>query len=119
MNATHLHILQHALGVGGHGDKPAYRNHFVTSPGSTDHAPCVELVAAGLMVQHPPSALTGGADLFAVTDAGRAYVLEHSPKRPALTRAQARYEAWIREDCGLRFGEWLRRGGGRHVRAVR
>jgi len=117
MNATHLHILQHSLGLDEFGQGTSYRNHYVASDGHHSFSECCELVEAGFMKRYPPSQLTGGGDLFAVTDAGRTYVAMHSPKPPKLTRGQARYLAWLREDCDLRFGEWLRRGGGRHVRA--
>ena len=104
-----LHILQHALGVHRYGRGEQYRCHFVTSPGSDDYAPCMELVAAGLLVRRDPSALTGGSHCFLVTDAGRQYVRDHSPPPPKLTRAQRRYRDWLAADNGMRFGEWIKR----------
>jgi len=106
-----LQILQHSLGVNQYGQGNQYRNHFVTGPKTTDWPHCMALVSEGLMQRHPPSALTGGSDCFTVTDAGRAYVAEQSPKPPKptkLTRGQQRYRAWLRADCGLKFGEWLK-----------
>jgi hypothetical protein len=103
-----LQILQHSLGVNQYGQGNQYRNHFVTGPKTTDWPHCMALVSEGLMQRHAPSALTGGSDCFTVTDAGRAYVAEHSPKPPKLTQGQQRYRAWLRADCGLKFGEWLK-----------
>ena len=79
-----LLILRHAIGLnddgkaGKHGE---YRNHFVTGKGSNDYADCMALVASGHMIRRAGSELTGGDDLFMVTDAGRsaarAAVLDH------------------------------------------
>lgn len=103
-----LHILQHALGLDQYGRGQMYRAYFVTGPGSTDYDACVSLVADGLMVERPASALSGGSPVFLVTEAGKRYVIEHSPPPPKLTRSQKRYEAWLDADCGLTFGEFLR-----------
>jgi len=103
-----LQILQHSLGVNQYGQGNQYRNHFVTSKGSTDYPNCEALVAAGLMTRFPPRALTGCSDCFIVTAAGRAYVAEHSPKPPKLTQGQQRYRAWLSADCDMKFGEWLK-----------
>jgi hypothetical protein len=63
-------ILTHALG-----GKQNYRNHFVTGEGSTDHADCCALVELGLMWKSArKDELTGGGDLFHVTDEGRGEV---------------------------------------------
>lgn len=103
-----LHILRHALGVGEHGWERSYRNHFVTGPGGADHQHCMALVARGFMVQRAGNAITGGSDLFNVTQAGRAAVQEHTPPRPKLTRSQQRYQQFLRNDSGVTFGEYLR-----------
>jgi hypothetical protein len=108
-----LQILQHAIGRDEYGrprsaSNPEFRNHFVTGEGSRDHPYCMELVEAGLMTRRQGSAISGGDDIFHVTEAGRAAVAEHSPKPPKLTRSQRRYEAFLDADCGLTFGEWLR-----------
>ncbi len=87
-----LQILRHALGVGEGGLERSYRSHFVTGPGSTDHQHCMALVARGFMVRRAGNALTGGSDLFNVTQAGRAAVQEHTPPPPKLTRSQQRYQ---------------------------
>ncbi|HYG43189.1 MAG TPA: hypothetical protein VEA17_09735 [Bordetella sp.] len=106
-----LTILQHALGVDRHGRGSQYRNHFVTGPGSTDYPDCMALVESGMMQRRPGSEISGGSDIFTVTETGKQYVSEHSPKPPTLTRAQRRYRYWLRvADCfpDWEFGDWLR-----------
>jgi len=105
-----LHILQHSIGADQHGRivRGGGRNHFVTGEGSDDYPHCMALVAAGLMTRRAGSAISGGDDIFHVTEAGRAYVAEHSPKPPKLTRSRQRYEAFLDADSGLTFGEWLK-----------
>jgi len=107
VNQQHLHILQHALGLDAHGQGTSYRNYFVTGAGSTDYPDCVALVGMGLMRQTIGNSITGGDDVFRVTDAGRAHVAEHSPPPPKLTRSQKRYQQFLDADCGLTFREWL------------
>lgn len=88
-----LHILQHSLGLDQYGEGRQYRNHFVTSPGSTDYDDCVSLVSDGLMTQRNGrgNVLTGGSDLFMVTPKGIDYVALNSPQRPKLSRSKQRY----------------------------
>ena len=108
-----LEILQHALGVDRYGQGTQYRSHFVTGVGSTDHPDCMALYEAGLMSRRDGATLPfGGDDLFHVTDAGRAYVAEHSPPPPKLTRSQQRYRRYLDADCSLSFGEYIARGHG-------
>lgn len=104
-----LEILQHSLGLDEYGQGRAYRNYYVSGEGCTGWDTLLDLERRGLLKRHPmPSALTGGGVCFTVTEAGRRYIAEHSPKPPKLTRSQRRYRDFIAEDCGLRFGEWLR-----------
>lgn len=103
-----LEILQHALGLDQFGQGRSYRNHFVTGSGSTDWADCVMLAADGLMTQHRGNALAGGNDVFIVTPTGVEYVRENSPAPPVLSAAQKRYRAFLRDDSGMKFGEWLK-----------
>lgn len=103
-----LHILQHSLGVDQYGHGRQYRNHFVTGEGSTDHPDCCALVAAGLMTRQGGGRLTGGDGAFFVTDEGRRYVAERSPKPPRESASKLRYRRWLDADCGLEFGEWLK-----------
>lgn len=70
MTPTQRHILRHALGL----DRGpvAYRNRFVTGPGSVDHPDCLALVAMGHMTRRDASTLCfGGDDLFRVTEQGK------------------------------------------------
>ena len=103
-----LHILQHSLGVDQFGQGKQYRNHFVTGEGSTDYPHCMSAVDAGLMYRRDGSDITGGMDLFHVTDAGRRYVAAASPAPPKLTRSQQRYRCYLDAESSLSFIEWLR-----------
>lgn len=103
-----LGILQHSLGLDQHGHGHAYRNHYVVGPGDAGHEECLALVAAGLMKRRAGGELTGGDDLFTVTEAGRAFVAQHSPPPPRMTRGQERYQRFLNADSGLSFGEWLK-----------
>jgi hypothetical protein len=108
MTPAQLHILQHALGLDQYGQGTQYRNHYVCGPGHHGYDDCRALVSAGLMVERPPHELYGGDSCFTVTDAGKEAVLRESPDPPKLTRGQKRYREWLRADCGMKFGEWLR-----------
>lgn len=108
-----LAILQHTLGLDQYGAGESYRNHFVTGERTDDYPHCAALVAAGLMVRRDGNQLSGGADVFHVTHAGRVFVAENSPRPPKLSASARRYRRFLAEDGGLRFGEWLRAGGGR------
>lgn len=72
MPAKRLDILRHALGI--RPGQRAFRNHFVTGPGSTDYEHCEALVAAGLMSKRQGSPLSGGDPVYQVTEAGRAAI---------------------------------------------
>ena len=103
-----LHILQHSLGVDQYGRGNQYRNYFVTGEGSTDFPLCSELVAMGLMQDRGTQSMCGGDHVFHVTEAGKAAVREFSPAPPKLNRAQRRYQAFLRADCGMTFGQYLK-----------
>jgi hypothetical protein len=102
-----LQILQHSLGLDEYGKGREYRNHFVTSPGCADFAPCRGLVERGLMQDHGAHALYGGGHCFTVTDAGRSFVRQHGSAPPKLSRSQRRYRDYLEADSGLTFREWL------------
>lgn len=113
--ATILDILQHALGRDEYGRRKTgrtenYRNHFCA--GADDLPVCREAAALGLMTEHPASAISGGDPIFTVTPAGRAYITEHSPAPPKVSRSKARYLRWLGGygDMGVSFGEWLKAG---------
>ncbi len=110
-----LHVLQHSLGRNEYGKSPRgredYRNHYCASEGHHSFAACREAVALGLMLERAPSDISGGDHVFTVTDAGRAYIAEHSPPEPKRSRGQDRYRRYLAADCGMSFIEWLRAGG--------
>jgi hypothetical protein len=116
---TVLSVLQHALGRDEFGKnrygRPDFRNHFCA--GGDDLPICREAAAQGLMVEHAPSDISGGCPVFVVTDAGKAYIAEHSPPPPKVSRGKARYLRWLHvsDAAGETFGAWLKRetaGGG-------
>jgi hypothetical protein len=76
LSPEEAHILRHSLGVPDPGQAHFYRNHFVTGEGSVDYPHCMALVDKGLMWRRDGNPLTGGDDLFGVTDAGKAAVRE-------------------------------------------
>lgn len=103
-----LHVLQHSLGLDQYGRGAGHRNYFVTSEGTTDWPICVAAVDDGLMTRTKGNPVTGGGDVFRVTPAGVAWVQMNSPKAPTLTRAQRNYREWLRSDCGMTFGQWIK-----------
>ena len=112
---TILSILQHALGRDEFGKNPRgeadYRNHYCVGDGP-DLALCREAVAQGLMADRGAIEWCAGETLFVVTDAGKAYIAEHSPPPPKVSRGKARYLRWlsISDAVGMTFGEWLKGG---------
>lgn len=105
-----LHILQHALGLDAFGQGTWYRNHFVSGPSCDNYATLQELVADGLMVEHPPRDLSGGDSCFVVTEAGKKAVLERSQAPPRLSRSKKRYRRFLSwtDATGLPFRDFLR-----------
>lgn len=112
-----LNILRHAVGVDddGHDRYPhatsmdERRNRFVTDPASEDGKNCQRLVSLKLMADHGPQKMMGGMHFYTVTDEGMEVVLLHKPWKPKTSRAKQRYQDFLDADCGLRFGEWLKR----------
>ncbi|WP_066338438.1 hypothetical protein [Azohydromonas lata] len=115
LTIEHLRILQHTTGMDEHGrfgPYGQYRNHFVA--GADDETTCRELVTLGYMTERDMGTLSGGMPCFNATRAGIRAAQDESPPPPKLTRGQRRYRAWLAADSGLKFGEWLRDGGGVH-----
>lgn len=100
-----IHILQHSLGLDDFGQGRQYRNHFVTGPGSKDWDKCRALVGAGLMVERPGNALSGGDSIFIVTPAGIDFVATNSPKPPKVSRSRKRYLRFL--EYGDSFNSFL------------
>jgi len=102
-----LDILQHAIGADQFGRTQAARNYFVTDGNCDDGWECQALVAAGWMKDCGTQEWAGGMTLYRVTDAGRAAVAANSKSPPKLTASARRYQAFLSEDSGLTFHEWL------------
>lgn len=111
---TILDILQHALGRDQYGHGTDYRNHYCVGSGP-DLDTCREAVSQGLMTEHAPREISGGDFIFVVTNAGKAYIAEHSPKPPTMSRGKARYLRYLEvsDVCDWTFGEWLKKGAAR------
>jgi hypothetical protein len=77
-----LKLARHALGLPNR-RKISYRNHFVTGPGCTDYDNWMQLVSAGNATRRNGSALTGGDDIFFLTDAGAKSALVRGEKLDA------------------------------------
>jgi hypothetical protein len=77
-----MHILRHSLGVPVGGGTEMYRNHFCTGEGTTDYPDCMALVENGHMTRRKGSPLTGGDDVFYVTETGREAVRQHLEVKP-------------------------------------
>lgn len=69
-----LEILRHTIGADKYGNRRSDRNYFITGPRTTDYPACVDLVERGLMCRTPGNEITGGSDVFRLTDAGFAHV---------------------------------------------
>jgi hypothetical protein len=113
MRDQSLHILQHALGLDDYGQGRMYRNRYVIGEGGDTWDLWMAHVEAGRAVRHEPRAIFGGDDsyCFMVTEAGKAFVREHSPKPPKVSPAKQRYLNWLRvADCypDMSFGDWLK-----------
>ncbi len=104
MKSTKLQILQHSLGLDQYGCGPSYRNHFCA--GGDDILVCEELVQEGLMERFGVNFVK--ETQYRVTKAGKEYIHENSPKPPKLTRSQKRYREFLRSDCSMSFGRWLK-----------
>ena len=111
LTSAQLHILQHSLGLDQYGQGTWYRNHYVCGTGHHGYDDCRALCELGLMTERGANDLTGGDSCFVVTDEGKAAVRRESPKPPRLSRGQRRYRAFLNADCGMKFGEWLKREG--------
>ncbi len=111
---SRLQVVQHTLGLDAYGRGTMYRNHFVSCPGHHDQPAIDSLVADGLMArnQRIDSELVGGMDsmVFYVTEAGKQWVMENSPKPPKIPRARARYLRFLEYgdafDSFLEFCRW-------------
>lgn len=72
-------LARHALGLPNR-RRTSYRNHFIAGEGHEDYADWLALVADGHAVMGERSALTGGDDIFFVTDSGKRLVMNVGEK---------------------------------------
>ncbi len=107
MDQELLDILRHSLGGEEYEEGKRYRNYYVAD--GDDIARCHELVKRGHMLEHPASEITGDMPWFTVTDQGKRTVHLHSLLSPKLTPGQKRYRDWLKADCNMKFGDWLKR----------
>lgn len=107
MSPQQLHVLRHALGLDHKGHGKPYRRHYCCGPGHDGFDACRDLVALGLMEEHPPTTLTGGDHLFLVNDAGRSEIMKHKEHEPKLTRSQQRYRNYLRSELNMPFADYL------------
>jgi hypothetical protein len=68
LTADERELLAHATGWDSR--SPLHRNHFCADKAHASRATLESLVARGLMVQHAPTALSGGDDIFTATAIG-------------------------------------------------
>lgn len=117
MNSEQRETIRHSLGLDEYGHGREYRNFFMTSPDCADGKLCDGLVEFGMMVRDPryPSEISGGDHCWHVTELGRSTFLAECPKPKKKTRAELRYDEFVSADCGLTFGEWLKRKFGKKV----
>jgi hypothetical protein len=112
-----LNVLRHAIGVDDNGNDrylhartmDERRNRFVTDPAGEDGQNCQRNVEQGWMADHGAQKMMGGMHYYTVTDEGMKVVLLHKPWKPKTSKSKQRYQDFLNADCGLRFGEWLKR----------
>lgn len=102
-----LDIIQHATG---RNYNPRHvRNYFLAGKDSKDLALCRLLTERGFMRGGQTIGWCADDVHFTVTEAGEREYLRLRPP-PKLTRSQQRYEQFLQEDSGMKFGDWLKLG---------
>lgn len=102
LSPEHLDLIEHATG---RNYTPKHDRNWLLVDGK-DRELCREMVAAGLMTEGKTIDICAGETHFTVTSSGIAAYLRQRPEKRR-SRGQQRYRDWLREDSGLRFGEWL------------
>lgn len=69
MTPEQIELARHALGLP-NSRRTSYRNHFVTGAGCDDYAEWQAMVAAGFAKRRAGNQLSGGDDVFWLTEAG-------------------------------------------------
>ena len=105
MTKAELDIIEHATG---RNYNPRHvRNYFLAGKDSKDLALCRSLTERGFMRGGQKIGWCANDSHFTVTEAGEREYLRLRPPRK-LTRSQRRYEQFLQEDSGMKFGDWLR-----------
>ncbi|MDI9847337.1 hypothetical protein QM467_04590 [Rhodoblastus sp. 17X3] len=82
MSPEQRELARHALGLPNPRRK-SYRNHFVTGPGGDDYAIWMAMVGEGYARRRAGNELTGGDDLFTLTQTGAEAALNAHEKLDA------------------------------------
>jgi hypothetical protein len=107
-NAVSFTLLNAFEHVTGRNYNPRHdRNYVLVGKGSRDLEVCRSLTERGFMRGGQEIGWCANASHFTVTEAGEREYLRLRPP-PKLTRSQQRYEQYLREDSGMKFGEWLK-----------
>jgi hypothetical protein len=72
-------LARHALGLS-KGKRTSFRNYFVTGEKSADYQPWMDMVQMNAARRRKGSALTGGDDIFWLTEAGARAALDRDEK---------------------------------------
>ncbi len=79
MTPDQIELARHALGLG-NGRKVSYRNHYVVGAGCPDYDNWQAMVAAGEARHRSGSPLSGGDDVFWLTEVGARAALKRREK---------------------------------------
>lgn len=108
LSPAQLDLIEHATG---RNYTPKRDRNWLLVDGK-DRDLCREMCVAGLMIEGETVDMFDGETHFTVTSAGvTAYLRQRPEKR--ISRGRQRYLSWLREDSGLRFGDWLKERHGK------
>lgn len=108
LSPAQLDLIEHATG---RNYTPKRDRNWLLVDGK-DRDLCREMVRLGFMVESCTVEWCAGETHFTVTPLGvRAYLRQRPEKR--ISRGRQRYLSWLREDSGLRFGDWLKERHGK------
>lgn len=79
MTPQQIELARHALGLG-NGRKISYRNHYVVGPGSEDYDNWQAMASSGLAHRRKGNQLSGGDDIFWLTEIGARAALKPREK---------------------------------------
>lgn len=75
MTPEQIELARHALGLP-NSRRKSYRNHFVTGEGHSDYTNWMAMTEAGYAKRFKGNEMTGGDDLFCLTEAGAKLALK-------------------------------------------